>query len=116
MFSRNHSNLEVILSETEDRDATNNSKSGSSKTQTMNLATLQHLLAQDDLDEDQFLNRIWIGLLGVEALIVLGVALHGLVGAASSSRLLARRRRSSAGIEWGSMSPAKVERGLWPAT
>jgi hypothetical protein len=82
----------------------------------INLATLQHFLAQDDLDEDQFLNRIWIGLLGVEALIVFGVALRRLVGAVSSSKLLARRRRSSAVIEWGSMSPAKVEKGLWSAT
>lgn len=33
-----------------------------------------------DHDEDQLLNGIWIGLLSVEALMVVGVALHGLVG------------------------------------
>ncbi|KAL2162265.1 hypothetical protein VTH06DRAFT_7178 [Thermothelomyces fergusii] len=43
--------------------------------------------------EDQLLNNIWIGLLGVEALMVLGVALRGLLGAVASSRL-ARRRQS----------------------
>jgi hypothetical protein len=35
-------------------------------------------------DEDQVLNGIWIGLLSVEALMVLGVAVRGLVGAVSS--------------------------------
>ncbi|KAK4238333.1 hypothetical protein C8A03DRAFT_15181 [Achaetomium macrosporum] len=82
---------------------------------TINLAILQSLLAQDNLDEDQLLNRIWIGLLGVEALIVMGVALRGLLAAVSSSRLLGHRTRSSADVGL-SMSPAKVERGLWPAT
>ncbi|KAK3381697.1 hypothetical protein B0H63DRAFT_524389 [Podospora didyma] len=32
-------------------------------------------------DEDQLLNGIWISLLSVEALMVVGVAIHGLVGA-----------------------------------
>ncbi|KAH6842752.1 hypothetical protein B0I37DRAFT_417909 [Chaetomium sp. MPI-CAGE-AT-0009] len=44
-------------------------------------------------DEDQLLNNIWIGLLGVEALMVLGVALR----AVASSRLfttVARRKDS----------------------
>jgi hypothetical protein len=50
-------------------------------------------------DEDQLLNNIWIGLLGVEALMVLGVAVRGLVGAVSSSR--SRRRRSSVGTVSG---------------
>ena len=31
-------------------------------------------------DEDQLLNGIWIGLLSVEALMVVGVVLHGLFG------------------------------------
>ena len=48
-----------------------------------------------DQDEDKLLNNIWIGLLGVEALMVLGVALRGLVEAVSSSRLFGPRRRSS---------------------
>ena len=33
-----------------------------------------------DHDEDQLLNGIWIGLLAVEALMVFGVAVRGLVG------------------------------------
>ena len=32
-------------------------------------------------DEDQLLNGIWISLLSVEALMVVGVAIHGLIGA-----------------------------------
>ncbi|SPQ26783.1 992bd59f-c947-4386-bcd8-7b3793a1c7f1 [Thermothielavioides terrestris] len=38
------------------------------------------------IPEDDLLNSIWIGLLGVEALMVLGVALRGLVGAVAASR------------------------------
>lgn len=50
-------------------------------------------------DEDQLLNGIWIGLLSVEALMVLGVALRSLVGAVSASGFwqlwpAAARRRS----------------------
>jgi hypothetical protein len=50
------------------------------------LSTLLAKAAQQD--EDQLLNGIWIGLLSVEALMVLGVALRGLVGAVASSRRL----------------------------
>ncbi|KAK1759787.1 hypothetical protein QBC47DRAFT_398590 [Echria macrotheca] len=32
-------------------------------------------------DEDELLNGIWIGLLSVEALMVVGVAMRGLIGA-----------------------------------
>ncbi|KAK3897322.1 hypothetical protein C8A05DRAFT_39130 [Staphylotrichum tortipilum] len=49
-----------------------------------------HLAAHD---EDQLLNNIWMGLLGVEALMVLGVAVRGLVGA--GSRMRERRRSAS---------------------
>ncbi|KAL2187197.1 hypothetical protein L209DRAFT_298559 [Thermothelomyces heterothallicus CBS 203.75] len=52
--------------------------------------SLSGLLAQQS--EDQLLNNIWIGLLSVEALMVLGVALRGLLGAVASSRLAGRRR------------------------
>lgn len=64
----------------------------------LNLSTL---LA--DHSEDELLNGIWIGLLGVEALMVLGVALRGLVGAVASSRQQQQqqqRRRSSTGDSW----------------
>ncbi len=57
------------------------------------MVDLAALLAEQD--EDKLLNNIWMGLLGVEALMVLGVALRGLVGAVSSSRLFGHRRRSS---------------------
>jgi hypothetical protein len=50
-------------------------------------------------DEDQLLNHIWMGLLGVEALMVLGVALR----AVASSRLFAGaavgRRNSMKGLK-----------------
>lgn len=48
---------------------------------------LSALLAAHMQDEDKLLNNIWIGLLSVEALMVLGVALRGLVGAVASSKL-----------------------------
>ncbi|KAK4032669.1 hypothetical protein C8A01DRAFT_20287 [Parachaetomium inaequale] len=47
-------------------------------------------------DEDQLLNNIWIGLLSVEALMVLGVALRGLVGAVASSRLFGPQQQRRA--------------------
>lgn len=77
------------------------------------LTRLTHL-AQD---EDQLLNNIWIGLLGVEALMVLGVAVRGLVGAVSSSRSRRQRRRSSSLASVGtvtgmSMSMMSVESSL----
>jgi hypothetical protein len=50
--------------------------------------------------EDQLLNGIWIGLLSVEALMVLGVMVRGLLGAVGSSRMR-RRRRSSGEISIG---------------
>jgi hypothetical protein len=53
------------------------------------LSTLLAKAAQQD--EDQLLNGIWIGLLSVEALMVLGVAVRGLVGAVASSRRLPGR-------------------------
>jgi hypothetical protein len=53
------------------------------------LSTLFAKAAQQD--EDQLLNGIWIGLLSVEALMVLGVAVRGLVGAVASSRRLPGR-------------------------
>jgi hypothetical protein len=62
------------------------------------------LLAQHG--EDRVLNGIWIGLLSVEALMVLGVALRGLVGAVSSSSTTWKRRRSSAAA--GAMTPMSV--------
>jgi len=60
---------------------------------------LSALLSQQS--EDQLLNNIWIGLLSVEALMVLGVAVRGLAGAVASSRLFGhqRRRSSTAGSE-----------------
>jgi hypothetical protein len=51
------------------------------------------LLSHWQKDEDQFLNNIWIGLLSVEALMVLGVALRGLVGAVASSRLFGPQKQ-----------------------
>ncbi|KAK4151527.1 hypothetical protein C8A00DRAFT_17072 [Chaetomidium leptoderma] len=69
------------------------------------MPSLSTLLAAQD--EDQLLNGIWIGLLSVEALMVLGVALRGLVGAVASSRFFEerrqRRRRSSVGMGMGSV-------------
>ncbi|KAK4248033.1 hypothetical protein C7999DRAFT_13977 [Corynascus novoguineensis] len=53
--------------------------------------SLSALLSQQN--EDQLLNNIWIGLLSVEALMVLGVALRGLVGAVASSRFFGRQTR-----------------------
>jgi hypothetical protein len=63
-----------------------NLSSSLSSTLSSSLSTLLAKAAQQD--EDQLLNGIWIGLLSVEALMVLGVALRGLVGAVASSRRL----------------------------
>ncbi|KAL2019409.1 hypothetical protein VTK56DRAFT_9700 [Thermocarpiscus australiensis] len=45
-------------------------------------------------DQDRLLNSIWIGLLSLEALMVLGVAVRGLVGAVSSRVRTSRARLS----------------------
>lgn len=67
-------------------------------------ATLSTLLAKAaQQDEDQLLNGIWIGLLSVEALMVLGVALRGLVGAVASSRRFWGRPE-----EYSSYRPGRV--------
>ncbi|KAK4100456.1 hypothetical protein N658DRAFT_402908, partial [Parathielavia hyrcaniae] len=47
---------------------------------------LSSVLAQQIEDENQLLNGIWIGLLSVEALMVLGVMVRGLFRGVASSR------------------------------
>ncbi|AEO64376.1 uncharacterized protein THITE_2110477 [Thermothielavioides terrestris NRRL 8126] len=67
----------------------------------------QHAIPEDDL-----LNSIWIGLLGVEALMVLGVALRGLVGAVAASRVgAAAQRRWRRGFSVG-MASSEMEMGI----
>ncbi|KAK3292468.1 uncharacterized protein B0H64DRAFT_477598 [Chaetomium fimeti] len=62
-------------------------------------------------DEDQLLNNIWIGLLGVEALMVLGVALRAVV----SSRLFTAigGRKDSRGVIMGVASEYHDVDGYW---
>jgi hypothetical protein len=80
------------------------------------LSLLVHRFQQQD--EDQLLNGIWIGLLSVEALMVLGVMVRGLVGAVASrgyGKGDRRRRRSSGdnmamGMGHG-MSMSEVQKG-----
>jgi hypothetical protein len=60
----------------------------------VNISALSALLANSrlqDLEEHQLLNGIWIGLMSVEALMVLGVALRSLVGSVLSSSSSSRR-------------------------
>lgn len=65
-------------------------------------------------DEDQLLNHIWMGLLGVEALMVLGVALR----AVASSRLFAgaaavgRRQSNLKGLRGADADAAGVGMGV----
>lgn len=64
-------------------------------------------------DEDTLLNGIWIGLLSVEALMVLGVALRGLVGAVVSSRWWSRCSTRSRHPAQGRMAPPLEEVKQW---
>lgn len=46
------------------------------------------------LPEETILNAIWVGLLGVQVLMVFGVAVMGLVRRIKMKRMLRSRRRS----------------------
>lgn len=65
----------------------------------LNLPGSLRVLARDRVPrvpaEDQLLNGIWIGLLSVEALMVLAVALRGLLGALWASRTRARPKAAA---------------------
>lgn len=47
------------------------------------------------LPEETILNAIWVGLLGVQVLMVFGVAVMGLVRRIKMKRMLRSRRRST---------------------